>query len=149
MAGPADITVGGYTTNDPGRFILSGDKFHTVTDASTSAGGPGEAAGATDLLLGALLTCALNVVSGAVEPALAERRNVAGSARLYRDENSSGLGTITLTLTVHGISDSEAADLAALYTQECSIYRALIATTRIDVVVKARRNVDLARLEPK
>lgn len=137
MPGPADITVEGRTTDIVGRFLLEGTNFHLVTDASPATGGRGKALGATDLLLSALLTCALNIVSGAVEPSVEKRRAVTGSAWLIRDEFTDGLGVITMRFGVEGIGQEEASELAALYRRECSIYQALEGSTRIDVVVDA------------
>lgn len=59
----ADVTtVWAETTSTHGRFIVSANAKHFVSDARASVGGPGEAVQAGELLLSALASCGLGLI---------------------------------------------------------------------------------------
>ena len=55
-------TVRAETTSTHGRFIVSANAKHFVSDARASVGGPGEAVQAGELLLSALASCGLGLI---------------------------------------------------------------------------------------
>lgn len=133
-----DVQIEGATTHIPGRFLIGNDSFQIVTDATAGKGGRGQAAGTSHLIGGALVTCALNVFRGAIEPDLPAFRNVHIDARFQRVEGQTNLGSLHLDVAIEGIDQAEADRLRQLYLDNCSIYQALTVTKALDITVSSR-----------
>jgi organic hydroperoxide reductase OsmC/OhrA len=132
-----DVRIEGATTSVPGRFLISDETFQIVTDASKAKGGRAQAPGTSHLIGGALVTCALNVFRGAVEPELETDREVHIVARFQRRESQTNLGSIHLDVKIAGVDQAEADRLRQLYVDSCSIYQALTATRALDITLSA------------
>ncbi|RUZ72303.1 hypothetical protein EN943_30885 [Mesorhizobium sp. M7A.F.Ca.US.006.01.1.1] len=132
-----DVRIEGATTDIAGRFLIGGDGFQIVTDATVGKGGRGVAAGTSHLIGGALVTCALNVFRGAVEPELSAFRKVRINARFQRVEGQSNLGSLHLDVAIDSVDQFEADRLRQLYLENCSIYQALTATRALDITISS------------
>jgi organic hydroperoxide reductase OsmC/OhrA len=136
MADIVETRLEAATTAVPGRFIVSGAQFQLVTDAAASFGGPGTAASANDLLVAALLTCAINIFRGSTEPDLPTPRTVVAQARLWRTSDDPGLGRLDLDLQVGGVDQAGAERLIAAYAQTCRVYKTLRSVIPITVTAR-------------
>lgn len=131
MAGPVDLVVEAHSSSIKGRYIISGEHFQLVADGTKGTGGPGIAAGASDLLVAALLTCAINIFRGATEPELETPRLVTIRAHLLRQEEDPSLGSLQVDVAIANVDQAEADRLQDRYTSACRIYLALKDALRI------------------
>ena len=102
-----DVRIEGVTTDIPGRFLIGDDSFQIATDATAGKGGRGQAAGTSHLIGGALVTCALNVFRGAIQPDLPDFRRVHIDARFQRLEGTANLGSLHLDVEIEGVNQAE------------------------------------------
>lgn len=134
----SDARIEGATTDIPGRFLIGNESFQIVTDATAGKGGRGHAAGTSHLIGGALVTCALNVFRGAIEPDLPAFRKVHIDAHFQRLEGQTNLGSLQLNVEIEDVDQVEADRLRQLYLDNCSIYQALTASNALDISVSAK-----------
>lgn len=127
-------TLNAQTTNVRGRFIVSGPGHHMISDASLTAGGPGEAMSALDLLIASVVVCIINVVSQSREGS--SPRHVEVYSRVEREPDDDGLGELTLEIFAEGVDEDLADELVAAYKENCRIYRALRESLDVTFIVR-------------
>lgn len=119
--------VHGVCTETRGRYVLRGDDYEIISDASPLSGGPGEAASTLDLLVASLVSCALNAFRQDLLGDDEADRNVEIFARVERGIDEQQLGTLVMECFIDTADDASVnADLlVAEYKRRCRIYNAL------------------------
>ncbi len=129
----ANIEVGNITraraltTSLAGRFIVSAGMKHFVSDTRASSGGPGEAIGAGELLLSALVSCALGLIQDFGRNAGSDFGDISIEASLKRN-SSDPTRYDYIKLMVHfepHVPEVEASAGIANFTEKCPIYNTL------------------------
>ncbi|MFT4123301.1 MAG: hypothetical protein QM635_05675 [Microbacteriaceae bacterium] len=116
-------TVTAETTDVSGRFLLRGPGFSLLTDSSLAGGGPGEAIGPLDLLVGSVVACAINVFR--VAPDDGRDRRVQCFARVERSGDTADLGALVIDAVIEGLRPGGERELIEEFQQNCRIYLAL------------------------
>ncbi|KXF55166.1 redox protein [Rhodococcus sp. SC4] len=128
--------VSGHTVSGvPGRFILDARENHLVSD---SRFGPAEAVQAGELLLAAIVSCAMaNIQSNAeadeigvehIEVHASHRRGAADPTRYDFTE---------VRIEIHGVDQPTADSLAAKFAASCPIYNTIRRGSGIALTVTA------------
>ncbi|AHK31516.1 redox protein [Rhodococcus opacus PD630] len=128
--------VSGHTVSGvPGRFILDARENHLVSD---SRFGPAEAVQAGELLLAAIVSCAMaNIQSNAeaddigvehIEVLASHRRGMADPTRYDFTE---------VRIEIHGVDQPTADSLAAKFAASCPIYNTIRRGSGIELTVTA------------
>lgn len=113
-------------SNIPGRQIISAGTNHFVADRKASAGGPGEAVQAGELLLAALASCAIAVIEKTAEAEGSRPVAVEIDASLERDaEDGTRYREIALAIAIDGVTQKTAERLVAAFTDTCPIYNTI------------------------
>lgn len=124
----ATTRIRAVTSRIPGRQIISAGTNHFVADRKASAGGPGEAVQAGELLLAALASCAIAVIEKTAEaeglapvPATVEI-----DASLERHvEDPTRYRNIVLEIAIGDVSQDAAETLVRAFTDTCPIYNTI------------------------
>ena len=119
--------VHGACTDTRGRYVLRGDDYEIVSDASPLSGGPGIAASTLDLLVASLVSCALNAFRQDLLGEDEADRDVEIFARVERGIDEKQLGTLVMECFIDTAGDAsvDADRLVAEYKRRCRIYNAL------------------------
>lgn len=120
------VTVSARGVDVFGRFLVSARHHHFVTDTKVTAGGPGDAVQAGELLLASLASCGL----GLVQKTARERDvSLAGAEVTVSFERDPGDGTryaaIRLAFVLDGVDLATARALVDAFTGACPIYNTL------------------------
>lgn len=114
------------TTALTGRFIVSAGTNPFVSDTRVSAGGPGEAVQAGQLLLASLASCGLGLIQGrAAELGLPLGKAVVEAAFQRHATDKTRYAWIRLAFRLEGVTASQARKLLAHFTGHCPIYNTL------------------------
>ena len=110
----------------PGRYLVSAGRNHFISDARASAGGPGEAVTAGELLLASLGSCSLALI----HKAAGERGDALTSASVdvaFRRDvtDSTRYEWIRIVAKLGGVDEAAAAALIGAFTEACPIYNTL------------------------
>lgn len=126
-ANPEAVTrIRAVASHIPGRQIISAGTNHFVADRKASAGGPGEAVQAGELLLAALASCALAVIEKTAEAEGLRPAGVEIDASLERDpDDGTRYREIVLAVAIGGVTQQVAERLVAAFTDTCPIYNTI------------------------
>ncbi|MDB5820841.1 MAG: hypothetical protein JWQ11_4481 [Rhizobacter sp.] len=120
------VSVSASATALAGRFIVSAGATHFISDARGSAGGPGEAVNAGQLLLSALASCGLALIQ---KQAAAVGVDVPGASIevSFRRDAQDGTRYAWIRLVAHlpGLARDMAESLLRYFTDTCPIYNTL------------------------
>lgn len=126
---PADgevVSIIGSTLGLAGRYLISAGTNHFISDAKPSAGGPGEAVRAGELLLAALASCALALVQSQAAATGAPLAAARVEASFKRDaQDGTRYEFIRLRFALAGVDLGTARTLVAHFTDSCPIYNTL------------------------
>ncbi|MCX4092730.1 OsmC family protein [Nocardia sp. alder85J] len=121
----------------PGRYVLDARANHLITD---SRFGSGEAVRAGELLLGALVSCALANIENNAATAELPITGVRAEATHARDpEDPTRYVYTRMTVRVGGVDQPTAEALAAKYAATCPIYNTVLRGSGIELAVFADR----------
>lgn len=130
--------LAGRTIGIPGRYLLSARTDHFVSDLRASAGGPGEAVRAAELLIGALVACALSSVEGKAGELGLVLEGVTIEASATRDpDDGTRYSDITLTVTIVGPDREVQQSLVDAFVATCPIYNTIRRGGPISVTLAA------------
>jgi uncharacterized OsmC-like protein len=126
-AGDSVTAVGAVTTASHGRFIVSANGKHFVSDTRASIGGPGEAIQAGELLLAALASCGLGLIQTHARSQAIELGEVGISATFQRHaDDPTRYEYIKLEVALEpGISRQVGDACIKHFTDNCPIYNTL------------------------
>lgn len=127
--------IHGSMTAVRGRYLLQGEGFELLSDGSRRSGGPGVEAGALDLLVSSLVSCALNAFRSDFLEAGTPDRQVEIFARVERDFAEDSLGTVVMECFIEQEDSVEPAQLVEEFTRRCRIYRALRGSLSVQFVM--------------
>ncbi|MBB3181458.1 OsmC family protein [Variovorax sp. Sphag1AA] len=120
------VAIHAKALDTSGRFLVSARHNHFVSDAKASAGGPGEAVQAGELLLSSLASCGLALVQ---KEALAREVWLTRTEVEVRFERDPDDGTryreIRLDFAIGGVELTVAQALVDAFTGACPIYNTL------------------------
>lgn len=128
--------VAARTVGLPGRFLLSAGPRHMVVDRGAPAGGPGEAFGPRELLVGALATCTLTLVEGIAAERGIEFTGMATDVEVEQVPGAPRFAAIRIATRFTGISAARADELGAAFRAGCPIYAALSADVPVSMTVE-------------
>lgn len=120
------VAIRARALDTAGRFLVSARHNHFVSDARASAGGPGEAVLAGELLLSSLASCGLALVqkeAGARGLRLPQAEVAVGFERDPQD--GTRYRAITLDFALGGVPQQTAQALVDAFTGACPIYNTL------------------------
>ena len=133
------VTVNARTIDTFGRFLVTARQLHFVSDTKASAGGPGEAVQAGELLLSALACCALGLVQREARERNATLRAAAVEVHFERDpQDMTRYTTIRLAFMLEGVEQPLAQLLLDAFTGNCPIYNTLRRGGPIQATVTVR-----------
>ena len=135
-------TLHGRMTDVPGRYRIGADGFELLADGPVRSGGRGEAAGAVDLLVASLVVSALNAFRRDLLPEGAPDRRAEIFARVERELDERGLGTLVMECLVEGVDADLAERLVDEYQRRSRIYRAVRTDFPVVLVVHAVDRID-------
>jgi uncharacterized OsmC-like protein len=120
------VTVSASITAVAGRFIVSAGATHFVSDARASAGGPGEAVNAGQLLLSALASCGLALIQKQAAAVGVDVHGASIEASFKRDaDDGTRYAWIRLVARLPGLARDTAESLLRHFTDTCPIYNTL------------------------
>ncbi|WP_019925827.1 OsmC family protein [Nocardia sp. BMG111209] len=121
-----------------GRFVLDARTDHLITD---SRFGPGESIRAGELLLGALVSCALaNIENNAATTGLPVTAVRADATHARDPEDPTRYEYTRMTVHITGVDQPTAEQLAARYVATCPIYNTVLRGSGIELTVFADRS---------
>lgn len=133
------VTIGAQATSLFGRFIASAGANHFVTDTRATAGGPGEALQAGQLLLASLASCGLGLIQGKAAEQGTPLREAQAQVSFKRDpDDKTRYRYIRLEFTLTGVAQAVAEDLLGHFTQSCPIYNTLRRGGEVQARVQAQ-----------
>ena len=114
-------TVSGHTiAGVPGRFVLDARTNHVITDSRL---GPGESIRAGELLLSALVSCAMASIEATATESGYTVSGVRVSATHVRGvADPTRYDHTRVTVWIHGVDRTVAETLVARFTETCPIY---------------------------
>jgi uncharacterized OsmC-like protein len=120
-------TVRAETTSTHGRFIVSANAKHFVSDARASVGGPGEAVQAGELLLSALASCGLGLIQAHAKKEELDlgRIGIATSFRRHADDPTRYDYIRLLVSFDSHVSEDISDGCIRNFTDNCPIYNTL------------------------
>ena len=107
-----------------GRYIVSSRHNHLVSDGRVSQGGPGDAFFAGELLLGALVSCAVGLVLKRTLELGGQDATVEAQFLRHPTDPTRFL-EMTLDFHFKGLDDTQAKDAVEYFTSRCPIYNTL------------------------
>lgn len=136
LAGAEIVSIRARGIERPGRFLISARDQNFISDAKASAGGPGEAVQAGELLLSALASCGLALV----QKAAAERELALAAPAVEvffeRDpQDATRYAAIVLEFALDGVDRVTAWSLVEAFTGTCPIYNTLRRGGPIEALV--------------
>lgn len=109
-----------------GRFLVSARQHHFISDTRSSAGGPGDAVQAGELLLAALASCGLGLVQKDAVERGAVLRSAEVEVSFERDpDDRTRYAALRLAFVVSGVDAATATLLLEAFTSACPIYNTL------------------------
>jgi len=120
------VSIHARALDTQGRFLISARQNHFVSDARVSAGGPGEAVQAGELLLSSLASCGLALVQKEADVRGVRLAQAEVAVSFERDpEDCTRYRAITLDFAVRGVPQQTAQALVDAFTGACPIYNTL------------------------
>ncbi len=133
------VTVRARTLDAFGRFLVSARQQPFISDAKASAGGPGEAVQAGELLLSALASCGLGLVQKEARARQAALRSAEVEVSFERDpEDGTRYAAIRLAFVLEGVDLALGRALVDAFTGTCPIYNTLRRGGPIEAIVSVR-----------
>jgi len=133
------VTVAARALDTFGRFLVSARQNHFVSDARASAGGPGDAVQAGELLLAALASCGLGLVQKEARARDVQLRSAEAEVSFQRDpQDSTRYASIRLAFVLEGVDLPVAQALVDAFTGACPIYNTLRRGGPIEATVSVR-----------
>lgn len=123
-----DVTsVAAGTTRIHGRFLVSSNGKHFVSDTRAAIGGPGEAVQAGELLLSALASCGLGLIQAHAKSRGIDLGDVGTTAAFKRNvDDPTRYDYVKLVVTFERRTDEDVADNCIRhFTDNCPIYNTL------------------------
>lgn len=131
------VTIRAHALDTTGRFLVSARQNHFVSDAKASAGGPGEAVQAGELLLASLASCGLALVQKEALARDLQLTRAEAEVSFERDpEDGTRYRAIRLVFTLGGVELAVAQALVDAFTGACPIYNTLRRGGPIEAVVQ-------------
>ncbi|MEJ8815673.1 OsmC family protein [Variovorax ureilyticus] len=120
------VAIRAQALDTHGRFVISARHNHFVSDAKASAGGPGEAVQAGELLLSSLASCGLALVQKEADARGVRLAQAEVAVSFERDpEDGTRYRAITLDFALRGVPQQTAQALVDAFTGTCPIYNTL------------------------
>src|SRR5215469_4732023 len=120
------VSIHARALDTRGRFLVSARQNHFVSDAKASAGGPGEAVQAGELLLSSLASCGLALVQKEADARGVRLAQAEVSVSFERDpEDGTRYRAISLEFALGGVPQPTAQALVDAFTSACPIYNTL------------------------
>lgn len=134
------VTVRARAVDIFGRFLVSARQHHFVSDTKATAGGPGDAVQAGELLLASLASCGLGLVQKAARERDVPLKEAEVGVSFERDpEDGTRYAAIRLNFLFEGVDLATAQSLVDAFTGACPIYNTLRRGGPIEATVAIRR----------
>lgn len=122
-----------------GRFLVSARQHHFVSDTKATAGGPGDAVQAGELLLASLASCGLGLVQKTAREREVALKEAEVEVSFERDpEDGTRYAAIRLGFVLEGVDLATARMLVDAFTGACPIYNTLRRGGPIEAAVAVR-----------
>lgn len=139
----ATTTARSSLSRDEGRAIATARNLHAVVDSPPPLGGPNEAMNPLDLLLAALATCGTFVCETAARELSYDLHDAVVDVEADFDPAgvkgaegvSPAIQEFRVTLTLHGVDDAQAEELAGHFRRRCPVFTTLEKAAPIELTV--------------
>lgn len=131
-------------TREGGRAVATARGLYAVVDSPPPLGGPNEAMNPLDLLLAALATCGTFVCETAAQELSYDLTDAIVDVEADFDPQgvkgvegvSPAVQVFRVTLTLHGVDDAQAGELAGHFQRRCPVFTTLEKAAPIELTVQ-------------
>jgi uncharacterized OsmC-like protein len=128
-----DPRVSAVSTLTQGRFVMTVRQNHFVADATRSRGGAGDAPGASEFFLSALLSCGLAVITDTARLRGIDADYSAEATYTQDPEDITRFTRVALTFRMQGATQAQAEELVAEFKRVCPIYNTVARSAPVVV----------------